>query len=180
MAGVDEVDLDAGDDGNGTVVADRLQAIERAGGVNFGIERLRGSVLGVALPVRPPGVFFLDARRVGQHQRAQLARRRRTEDAAGETLGHEPRQIAAVIEVRVREDNGIDPRRIDGKRPPVAIAQLLEPLEQAAVDQDAAIAEVEQMLGTGDGASGSEERQRWRHGSALYSEDSPPWQPPTF
>ena len=52
--------------------------------------------------------------------------------------------------------------RVDRQRRPVAHAQLLEALEQPAVDQDAAAIEIEQVLRAGDRARGTEERQR-RH-----------------
>ena len=49
----------------------------------------------------------------------------------------EPRQVAAVIEVRVRQHDGVDVGRANRQRLPVALAQLLESLEQAAVDEHA-------------------------------------------
>src|SRR5688572_25470597 len=82
--------------------------------------------------------------------------------------------------MRVRQDDGVDPRRIDRKRRPVAIPQLFETLEEAAVDENPTVIDVEQMLGAGDGTGGSKKRERWRHGSALYSEDSPRCHPSIF
>ena len=41
-----------------------------------------------------------------------------------ETLRDEPRQVAAVIEVGVREDDCVDGRGGDGQRLPVAIAAV--------------------------------------------------------
>ena len=45
MAGVDELDLDAGHDRHGTVVADRLQLRQRARGIGLRVERQRGLCL---------------------------------------------------------------------------------------------------------------------------------------
>ena len=129
------------------------------------------------MPVRLPRVLFLDARRVRQHERAQVARARRAEDAAAKALADQPRQVAAVIEMRVREDDGVDRAGRDRERGPVAQPQLLEALEQAAVDENAMVAEIEQMLRAGDGAGGAEKRQRGRHRRALYSEGSTRWLP---
>jgi hypothetical protein len=42
-----------------------------------------------------------------------------------------------VIEVGMGEHNSVESLHIDGRRRPVAQAQLLEALEKAAVDQDA-------------------------------------------
>ena len=66
----------------------------------------------------------------------------------------------------MRQDHGVDPGRIDRQRRPVAQAQLFEPLEQPAIDEHAVIAEIEQVLGAGDGARGPEKCQR-RHGMTI-------------
>ena len=105
-------------------------------------------------------VFFLNVRGVGQDERAQIARARRAEDAAAKSAADQPRQIAAVIEMRVREDHRVDALGIDRQRRPVAEPQLLQALKETAVDEHAVAAEVEQMFGAGDGAGGAEERQR--------------------
>ena len=51
-----------------------------------------------------------------------------------------------MIEVRVRQDDSVDPRRIDRQRLPVAEPKLLQPLEQAAIDQHASVVELQEML----------------------------------
>jgi hypothetical protein len=55
----------------------------------------------------------------------------------------------------MREDHGVDARRIHGKRRPVAKPELFLTLKEPAVDQNSIIAEREQVF--------SEERQRRRH-----------------
>ena len=75
-------------------------------------------MLRVALAVGALGVFFLQLRRVGEHDPRELGGGRRAEDPAAETLADEPRQKAAVIEMRVRQDD-----RADGcRRGPAAAA----------------------------------------------------------
>ena len=64
--------------------------------------------------------------------------------------------------MRVRQDDGVDARGVERQRRPVAQAQLLEPLKQPAIDEHAMIAEIQQMLRSGDRSGGSKERQR-RH-----------------
>jgi hypothetical protein len=118
-------------------------------------------------PIRLASVLFLDARRIRQHKRTELPCGRRAEHASAKALGDEPRQKSTVIEVRMGQDDNIDPRRIDRERPPITIPQLFETLEETAVDQNSTVTEVEQMLGAGDSAGGSEKRQRWRHGCAI-------------
>ena len=111
VTGVDEVDFDAVGDRHRPVVADRLQQRERAERVGFGVERQRRRVLRVAVAVGVLRVFFLNPARVGQHDAAEILGAGRAEDAAPEALRDEARQIAAVIEVRVRQHDGRDVRR---------------------------------------------------------------------
>ena len=49
----------------------------------------------------------------------------------------------------------------DRQRLPVALAQFLEPLKQAAVDEDPDAGGVEQVLRAGDSARGAQEGKEW-------------------
>jgi hypothetical protein len=53
---------------------------------------------------------------------------------AAKAPAHEDGQIARVIEVRVTEDDGVQPARNEGRRLPVATAQLLAALEQPTIE----------------------------------------------
>jgi len=81
-------------------------------------------------------------------------RSRRAEDAAAIAAGDEPGQIAAMIEVGVSQDDGVDGCRGDGEGVPVPQAQFLEALKQTAVDENPVPVHLEQMLGPGHGADG--------------------------
>ena len=113
----------------------------------------------VSVLVGVPGFFFLQVRRIGQHDRAQVAGARRAEDPAAKTLRDEPREVTAVIEVGMRQYHGIDARGVDGKRRPVPLPQLLEPLKQPAVHEDAMASEIDQMLRAGDRTRRSQKRK---------------------
>ena len=63
-----------------------------------------------------------------------------------------------MIEVRVGKDDGVDLRWLDREFLPVPFAQLLEPLEEARVDEHSRVARVEQILRARDGACRTEER----------------------
>ena len=78
--------------------------------VGLGEERQRGRVLGEAAAIREPRVLFLQPAGVGQHQRAQVGRARRAEDRPMKAVGDQSRQQARVIDVRVRQDDGVDRR----------------------------------------------------------------------
>ena len=79
------------------------------------------------------------------------------EDAAAEPVGDEARQITAMVEVGVGENDRMDLARRDRQRLPVAFAQFLEPLEEPAVDQNTHARGVEEVLRAGDGSRGAEE-----------------------
>ena len=87
------------------------------------------------MAIREPRVFFLQPAGVGQHQRAQVRRSRGAEDLAVEAAGDETRQQARVIDVRVRQDDRSQRRRMNRERSPVAAPQLLQALKLTAIDQ---------------------------------------------
>jgi hypothetical protein len=64
-----------------------------------------------------------------------------------------------MIQMRVRERDGVNVRRPDGQRVPVAFAKFLQALEKAAVNEQLPAADVEQMLGTCDRTCRSEKSQ---------------------
>ena len=51
-----------------------------------------------------------------------------------------------MIEMGMREDDRVDPRRGNRERGPVAMPKLFEALKEAAVDEDPMVAEIEQMF----------------------------------
>ena len=86
----------------------RLELRQRALRVALAVERQRRLVLRVAVLVRLARILFLDARRVRQHEAAQIRGAGRAEHAAPESVRNQPRQVADVIEVRVRQHDGVD------------------------------------------------------------------------
>ena len=102
---------------------------------------------------------LLKPRRVGQNQLAESGGSRRAENAAGEPIGHEARQQARMIEVRVGEDDRCDGAGVHRQPGPVALAERLEPLEHAAVDENAMCVGLEQVLRPGDGSGRPQERE---------------------
>ena len=79
--------------------------------------------------------FFLQMARVRQKNAAQIARGRRAVDAACITIFHQHGQIAAVIDVRMGEHDGINALGRDRRFLPVFQPQLFQALEQPAVNQ---------------------------------------------
>ena len=110
------------------------------------VERQRGMVFRVAVPVGVLGLFLLEITAVRQQDAAQGTRSRRAVDLTTVAVTHEQRDIAGMVQVRVREQDGVDVCGRDGERLPVAQAQLLQPLEQTAVHQDPAASRAHQVL----------------------------------
>ncbi len=157
MTGVDELDLDVARDRNRAVVADRLQQRDRAKRVRLGVQRQGGGVLRVAVPVRVFGILFLNPAGVGKDDAAEILGAGRTEHPAPESLRRQSRKVAAVVQMGMRQDDGIDFAGRHRQILPVALAQFLEPLEQAGVDQHSRRARVEQVFRSRDGPRRPEE-----------------------
>jgi len=104
-------------------------------------------------------VFLLQPAGVGQDDLAQILRAQRAEHAAAETLRHEARQIPAMIEVRVRQDNRVDGRCLDRQVLPVPQAQLLQALKKPGVHHDPRAIGFDQVLRPGDRSRRTEKRE---------------------
>ncbi len=63
----------------GLLNAERLKLRERAERIRLAVQRQRRVVLRVVQPVRLARIFFLQARRIGQHELAQIGGARRAE-----------------------------------------------------------------------------------------------------
>jgi len=72
-----------------------------------------------------------------------------------------------MVQMGMGQHHGIDLVRRDGQRLPVAQAQLLVALEQAAIDQQALAVVAHQVLGAGDGAGAAQEGDVDVHRSKL-------------
>ena len=90
-----------------------------------GIKRQRRLVRAVTLLRRVLRVFFLYVCGIGKQERAKFLRSRVGIDRPAKPAPRKPRQIARVVDVRVRQQHPIDRRRVDGELIPVALLQLL-------------------------------------------------------
>ena len=120
-------------------------------------------MLRVPAAVGPLRVLLLQVGGVGQHHREQVRRAGRAIHRAAELLSGEERQVSGVVDVRMRQHHRIERRRIDDALAPVPLAQLLHALEQAAVEQDAAAADGEEVHRTGHGAGRAQELEGCTH-----------------
>ena len=103
--------------------------LESGAGILQGVEGQRRLVLREAETVGEFRVLFLQVAGVGQENRTQIARRARAVNGSSEAALDQQRQIAAVVEMGMGENDGIDAARFDRKRRPVLEAQRLEALK---------------------------------------------------
>ena len=135
------------------------QQLEDPQGVVRGVERFGLGVAGVPLLLRPGRVFLLQVRGVQEDQLGEFRRRLRAVDRRLQAVAHQAREPAAVVEVGVGQQDGVEGRHVEGRPRPVALTQFLESLEHTAVDEQLLAAGVEEVLGPRDAARGAVERQ---------------------
>ena len=93
---------------------------------------------GLAAPLEVFVVLLLDVRRVGQHDRAEVARGGRGVDRPVEAVPHQQRQAARVVDVRVAQHHAVEPARVE-RQPGVELVGLgAVALEQPGVEQEPA------------------------------------------
>ena len=96
------------------VVRDRRKLLERIERVVDAVERFdRRIAAALSLAVEHLGIRLLDMCRVGQHNLGEVAGRLRRVDRPLESLAHELRHKAAVIDMRMRQEHAVDVRWIE-------------------------------------------------------------------
>ena len=110
-----------------------------------------------ACPLR---FFLLQTGRVGKHDTQERSGRRRAVDRSSKSLAHESRQVTGVIDVRVTQHDRVEGPGIRDTLGPVSESELLESLEESAVEEDSPLPGANQVHGTRDGSGGSEELER--------------------
>ena len=109
----------------------------REHGLRFrhGVERERRLVAAVAFFRRKSRVFFLQMGRIGEQHRAKFMSGGIRIDRAAIAVPVQSRQIAGVVNVRVRQQHPVNGRWIDRQLVPIALLQLLRAFEKPAIHQ---------------------------------------------
>src|SRR5437588_8837930 len=103
--------------------------------------------------------FFLKVSCIRQQNPREIDSRGRRADWTFEALSHEARQVSSVIDMGVRQHDGVDGTRIDRWIRPIPEPQLLHALEKTAVDKNAVIPGVKEELGACYGLRRSKKSQ---------------------
>ena len=82
-----------------------------------------------------------------QHDLAEVAGGEGAVDVSPEALLDEVRQVAAVVDVRVREDHRVDLRWVEEEVLVALVAVLAPALVEAAVEEDPLAVDFEEVLG---------------------------------
>ena len=122
------------------------------------------------MPVGAFGVFFLETARVREQDLEEVCRSAGAIDRTPKSPPRQQREIATVVDVGMRKQDGTQVRRLQRGRGPVSFPERLEALKEAAVEQDFPAAGDQQMLGAGDRAGGAEKRDRVRYFFILWLE----------
>lgn len=144
-----------------------LELFEAVQRVEPGIQGQGGAVAAELVAVEEGGVLLLQVPAVGQQDGAQVTCARGAVDGVGVAVARQQRQVTAVVQVGMGQHHGVDLVRRDGQALPIAQAQLLVALEQAAIDQQALAVVTHQILGAGDGAGAAQESDVDVHVSRL-------------
>src|SRR5262249_35012474 len=120
-----------------TRIRNRLQQLQSSKRVLFGIEREGRSVFSQFMTIAIVGIFFLQTSRIRQEYFQQVGSASRTVNRAAKALLDEARQVACMIDVRVRDENRVQRSGLERRILPVAFTQFFQPLKQSAVDEHA-------------------------------------------
>ena len=171
MARVEEGGVQAGREHDGSAIArDAAEAVEGVERVEQRIERLDGRA--VLAPARGAAramarVLLLQMRAIEHHETAEFARRRCRDDFAPKAALLQQRYAPAMVEMGVSEQQHVDRGRVEAEGAGVLLIELAPALIEAAIDQDAFPASLDQMAGARDAQIGAVERKSHRTCLAL-------------
>jgi len=150
MACVAEADAEFGGDLFPSVVGDGLDHFNDASDISFVIEGESLATAGGEVLVEVEGVFLLDVGGVVEHDFGDVESRRSAEDGAGETGFDESGEIAAVVDVGVREDDGVEVAGVAGELFVFLSCFGSVSLKESAVEEEAELSAFDKVLAAGD------------------------------
>lgn len=171
MTGRQKVELNSRSQGLRLPVRDGLRQTQRGISVFDGVQRKSGFVSRPMVLVAKACLFFLKVSGVRKENPQEIDRCGRAIDHAAKSLIDEPRKITGMVNVCVRQHDGIDRPWINRRRIPIPEPQLLQPLEKTAINQDPLSRRLEQKLRSGDCLCRTKERQLHRTRIPRHSRD---------
>ena len=151
MSRVDERGLQATSNAQRRIVRDRLQAQKRAVHVAAVIKRFDFRFAFLAFMVQICGIFNLNLGGVAEHDVRQSARGRCAINRADEALLDEIRQIAAMVDMGMAQQDGVDLFWPERKLAVAAMAFASASLEEPAIEQQGLSARIDPVHRAGHG-----------------------------
>ena len=148
VAGVVEAGPHAGTQIEPGAVGDGPQPLEGRLRVPGREQRKSRRVLAEPLLVGVVGILLLKLGGVEEQKPRELERGGGAVHGTAKPVAHQARQIAGMIDVRVGQDDVIERGRLERRRAPVELAQLLETLEHPGVDQHAGAVRLDEVART--------------------------------
>src|SRR5262249_51897965 len=130
------------------------------------VERQRRLVLGEALAIEELRVFLLQMRRVVQENADEIECRRCAENGPLVTELAQAGQPSGVIHVGMRQEHRGERRGIEARVVPVVVAELLQALEHAAVDEMELAVDFEQVLRARHGPGAAAKCERYQENTS--------------
>ena len=127
------------------IVLFRAEELHRRLHVVGNVERQGRRMLRLPLAVQELGILHLQVGGVQQHEPGQFRRGRGRVDRAAVTLADETGQVAAVVDMGMREKHPVHAARLEGCGLPVLLSERFEPLEHPAVDHQPPPIHLEQV-----------------------------------
>ena len=158
MAGVIGLVREVRRQSEGGVIRDGLKKRQGPLGIGHRIKRLHqavfepGSLAMFQAVIQELGVVFLNVGRVAQHPVAEIHGGGSGINRAGESVFRQRRQVAAMVDVRVRKDDGIHRRAGKRQMAVLVVGVFATALVKAAIQKDPLAARLQQMHGTRDSA----------------------------
>jgi hypothetical protein len=147
VPGVDEGHANAGRNLERLVVWNASHEVRSTRCIDHGIQRGNGTL---AMPHQKLGVLLLDMGGVGKHHDGEITRRGGTPHRSTIALSHQQWNASRVIDVRVREYDGVNARYVDGQTEVFCLRLLPPPLEKTTIQQDVSSVHVHDVAGPGD------------------------------
>lgn len=115
----------------------KIKAVQRGLCILERIERFWLLVFGISPPRGKARLFFLDMAAVGQNKPAQICRCFCAKNPPAKPRPDQCRQISRMVQMSMGEQHSVDGVDTHRERFAIARPQLLEALEQPAIDQNA-------------------------------------------
>ena len=149
----------------------RREEFARSLGIGLRVERERGIVLAGSDAVGVCRLLLLESAAVAQQDLDQRRALGCAPHPTTKAVAHQPREVAAVVDVGMGDHHIVDGRGIDREGAPVPEPIGLQALEETTVDQGPPPAGVDEEPAAGHRAGCAEELERRRHLAAGHRPD---------